>query len=270
MKAKYQIILLLLICFNVFKVIGQKPTSTIIFMGYHGDIPVFNEVAENNIYIYDGKEFVYKAKYSENYEFKLVEKDLYFFQVTDQKGNIYAVLKRGLEGEEKRYKIESSILYSTSDGDNIYFTDKNGHIKTLSTDGVISNTRYKGEVLGFAKGCLYFSKVHDDDLPYANADIFELDILVSTSSPKKIITNVSGEATFVFPDGKYIFEKVLMDGEFKPFIFDIKGNRRMLVNINNKFLNTNPFFVGDKERLVFYISKTLETEFLDVEEFFNR
>jgi len=238
-------------------ILKQNTTSSPkIFVGYINNIPVFDAYGEKTLYRYED-EFKVLLKYSQNYNLKAFCEGFVCYEEKTKTGFNMVISK---EQQEKKYPLSNKLSYVAIDERGaVYYTDNNSQsIKSIKNNEA-KDIGIKGYVLNVVNGCLYYSKEHDPNLSYANADIFELDLsLEVTALPKKIITNVSGEATVILPVGRYVYDQKLINGGFKPVLYGTDGKEYKNLEIDSKYLNTTPFYSYQKNALIFYDINTME------------
>jgi hypothetical protein len=105
----------------------------------------------------------------------------------------------------------------------LYVTDNDGAIKILQS-GTVTDTGLKGWVVSIQDGFLYYNIEHNPEIIHANADLYKID-LKTLKNPERIVENISGEVTLVYPGGKFVYEEILYGGYFRPIIYSVDAGR---------------------------------------------
>jgi hypothetical protein len=134
---------------------------------------------------------------------------------------------------------------------------------------ILPKTGISGQVITLVNNNLYFSKIHDSLEVAANADIFKVDVS-SMEHIEKVVSNVSGESTCIFPNEEYIYETILHEGKFRPVIYSIKEKKYCLLEgIDKRFANNTPYYSYKNNCLAFYDKNSLETKYIEIPKVFN-
>lgn len=232
---------------------NRVPKAPILFIGYNNNLPVFDEFDENTVYTYDDK-FVFFKDYNQNYTVLAINDSLICYEDIED-GVSYLVMDNFKES--KRYILNSTLTFYALDRSNFYYTDINDgmKIKMISFEGDRKNCNQNGYVVSVVNNDLYYVQYSDQNIDMVNANLLAID-LENNSTPRIILTNISGECTVISPNNKYIYERVLSDGEFIPIVFNLKKNEIKTIQVDNSFLNTIPFYSNKTNSFVFYNSKS--------------
>ncbi|MBA3986169.1 MAG: hypothetical protein H0X63_06285 [Flavobacteriales bacterium] len=268
MKRNYLIILIVIgFSFSAFKQPKfDTSTSPKLFIGYINKQPVFDAYQEKTLYVLKEKLEIL-VKYPSNYIPKIVKDK---FTCYEEKTKMGCNIVLSIDNTEKKYPLECRLSYIALDeSGNLFYTDtKAGFLIKSIIGNQIKDLGVKGYVINIIDGYLFYSKEHDPNLNYANADIFVLDIKTS-STAKKILSNVSGESTVILPDRKYIYEQMLIKGKFKPILYSTEDNIYKELDIESEFLNSTPYYSYQKNALVFYDAETLKMKNIEISKVFN-
>lgn len=244
--------------FLTFSVNGQDKA----FIGYVDGKPMFNSFREKTLYLYNNDVLEVIKEYPKNYIVHHVKDNFICFVEKTSEG-YYIVIYDGKEESRFLSKNRPSFL-SLDDTGTLYFTDYSNLEINYIKKGKIEKTGLKGYVVSVVNNCLYYTNIHDPEITHANADLFEKDLSDTTKEPVKILSNISGESIRISTNGDFIYDEILKEGSFKPFLYDrAKDKLTIIETVDKKFLNATPFFSYQKQALVFYNSTTLD--FLNVE-----
>jgi len=172
--------------------------------------------------------------------------------------------------KEQKIAVSEEIRYPAVDKDGLlYYSEaKTNEIKSISINGQTRDLGVKGYVITIMDNDLYFSREHDTNIQSANADIFVVNTK-SPGKPQKLVTNTAGEATVIYPGGKYIYDEVLTGGEFKPIIYSVENKKYVIINVEKRFLNAPQYYSYQKKCLIFYDIKTFETKTVELPKVFD-
>ena len=228
-----------------------------IFIGYYYEYPVFDAYEEKKIYILKENLELFK-KYPENYDPRVVNDKFICYEekINDQRNIVIT-----FDDIEKKYPIQSYFTFVALDKTGtIFYTDllNDDSIKSISINGDIKKIDVNGYVIDVIGNKLYyFLPEPDSPLMCPDENIFEYDLNLFVS--KKILTNVAGEDTKIMPNQKYIYGQKLIDGGFKPILYNVDKKEYTQLNIEEA-LSHIPFYSYQKNKLIFYNSKTLKTQ----------
>ena len=257
---KFNIIIVLFISLIIVSFQSQEISSPKLFVGYRYEYPVFDDVKAKVLYVLkDSLQTLFK--YNTTYSVKAVIDEIFCFEEKVKDAFNIVVIKNGVE---KKYSVNTRLTYAAIDKNGmVFFTDTKADnaIKSI-TNNEIKDLGIKGYVVSWIDNCLYYSKEHDPNLDYANADIFEFDIL--SRHDQKLLSNVSGESTYILPNRMYIYDKILLDGIFQPILYSLDQKKYKLLNVEKKYLNQSPFYSYQTNDLVFYNSKTMDEKFVEI------
>ncbi|MBG7611684.1 hypothetical protein IU405_05415 [Polaribacter sp. BAL334] len=227
-----------------------------VFVGYKNDKPVFDSFNENIIYFQNDERLEILINYPKDYTVQQV-KENFICYIQELNNGLNIIINNGKE--EIKYFSSTEVYYLNLDiNGGLYFTNTKNEINYLK-DGILVKTGLEGIVESVINNCLYFTKIHNPDLFYANVDLFEKDLLNSTKNPELILSNISGESLRIDKTGKYIYDKKLSNGTFKPFIYNkFKKKLKIIESIDKNFLKATPFFSYKKNELIFYNPNTME------------
>ena len=228
-----------------------------IFVGYINNYPVFNEYNEKKVYILKDtiEEFF---DYPKTYSLRAIKNNFRCYTENTKKETSILLFS---DNKEEKYLFEENISFVVLSKDGtIFFTDKSGEIKCI-IDNEIKTTGFQGYCIDIVDSFLYYSYIHDPEILHANADIFEVNIK-ALEYPHKLIDNVAGEATVIIPK-KYIYDVMLMDGGFKPIIYNVEKGIYKLIS-KDKGFPEGPFYSYQEDALIFYNAETLEFRKVDI------
>jgi hypothetical protein len=233
------------------------------FIGYKENNPVFYESMSGKLVLrLEDKTEVIESFESNRYPIFISNN----FTVlrTDNEEGITLELKNN--GDIKKYFIGNKLYCYTGFDGGFYYTDNKTMKVVLLTLNEKMVTNYSGCVVGYELGYLYASKEHDANLISANADIFKHNTK-NQEKPSRVATNISGEMTYILPGGKYIFDQILHDGEFKPTITNISTKKFAILNIGSEYGGC--YYSYQDGALIFYKPSTLESKIIIIPNEFN-
>jgi len=233
--------------------------SSKMFVGYQKENPVFDSSDEKTLYVLKNEKLELLTKYSVNYSVRIV-KDNYICYSEKTKAGTNIVVS--ISGKERKIPIISKFTYVTINNDGtIYYTDlkQSNSIKEISSNSQPKLTGISGYIITCLEGYLYYSKEHDENIESANADIFKYDL--KTKKTKRILINVAGEGTIIFPDQNYIFDEILTGGEYKPILYSVKDKKYTL--LPKKYAGA-PYYSYQKKCLIYYDDDGKEIEKLEI------
>ena len=246
----YILFLLTNICVN-----GQNK----IFVGYSNGSPVFDSFSEKTLYLYENKKGLeIIKKYPKKYLVYNIENNFISFVEKLDEGYCI-VIDDGKNETRLIYKNRPTCL-SFDDKGVLYFTDyRTSEIVCIKKDK-IEILGVKGYVVGIFNNHLYYTDISDSETIHANVDLFEKSLLDLSKNAIKILSNISGEAMRISPDGDYIYDMILKEGSFKPFLYNRKNNElKIIETVDKKFLTTVPFFsFQEYDVLIFYDPETID------------
>lgn len=226
------------------------------FVGYKNDLPVFNFPDINSLFVYDNG-FTLIEKYNKQYSVLLVKESVICYK-TDNEFIVYKNDKKNV------YNIKDEIPFIASNEKSVFFTDINTLQIMKIEHGSVKNIGVKGFVICCYGNYLYYTKESTPDLMHANVDIYRINIL--SSNNKKIAKNFSGEATYIIPNGKFIYDNKLLEGEFKPIIYNVEDDTYSFIEINFNEYEPIPYYSFTNKCLVFYNSKKTSFKYIELPE----
>lgn len=226
-----------------------------VFIGYIEEKPVFDSFSEKTLYFYEDKLEILK-EYPASYIVQHV-KDNFICFVEKVSDGYNIIIYDGKE--ENRFFSRNRVSYlNFDDAGGLYFTDNSNEINHIKGREIIK-IGLKGDIVSIANNCLYYTNTHDPELIHANVDLFEKDLSDTTKDPEKILSNISGESIRIHISGNYIYDQILKDGSFKPFLYDrVKDKLTILETVDKKKLKATPFFSYQTQALTFFNSTTME------------
>lgn len=230
------------------------PSSKYQFLGYVSTYPVFTNLEGDVVTVRGGEELsapLYKLDQSQK---ALYIKDNTFIYIESCHNRSCLVFIKG--DEEYKFETNEKVFKLYGDEEKAFFTSSISKKVLKITKEGISETGIIGNVVGFVDNCIYFSNEHDPKLVYANADIFKTD--VDNFDRSLVAMNVSGESTYILPDGRYIYDQMLFQGEFRPCIIDVKATKHALLDVNSLFIDNSCFFSFQLNKLVFFNAENLD------------
>lgn len=228
------------------------------FIGYRENNPVFYESNSGKLVMKIEDETEVIESFESNKYPIFISNNFTVLRIDNDEG-ITLELKNN--GDIKKYFIGYKLYcYAGFDG-GFYYTDSKTMKVVLLTLNKKVETNYSGCVVGYELSYLYTSKEHDSNLISANADIFKHDTKNQEISIK-IATNLSGEMTYIFLGGKYVFDKLLFNGQYRPSITDVRTGKFAILNTEGEYGNC--YYSYEHEALVFYKSSTLESKIVNV------
>jgi hypothetical protein len=113
---------------------------------------------------------------------------------------------------------------------------------------------------------MVYSKEKDNGTENPNDNIYRYN--TETKKICKIADNVAGDADFIFDDGKYLFDRRLNGGGFRPIVFDICNKKFEFVKVKKEYWNHLVFYYPERNALVFYSNEKKNILFVPIKEIF--
>ena len=87
----------------------------------------------------------------------------------------------------------------------------------------------KGLVHSAFKNNLYFLRTPDENIIYSNVNLYRYNMEDEISY--EVISNISGEKTYLYPSEDKLVCEIIIDGEFKSIVWDIRDKKSRILNI---------------------------------------
>lgn len=233
----------------------QCVTSPMYFVGYWHNSPVFDCPQTHTLFIHeDGEEVL--TSYPSEYSVLAVNDHFISFARSRLQGTDLVLWKDFKEFSVSLIKAPLSYSSLTDDGSVYYSDDASTPDVHVVADARNRDVPIHGYVIKVVDSLLFYTRAHDPELIRANADVFTYNLRSGLIA--RVLVDVSGECTIVDSGGRYVYEQVLEDGEFRPFLFDLVDKKDKRIEVSKEFLTTTPFYAPKKEVLVFYSPKSME------------
>lgn len=222
-----------------------------LFVGYRNDIAVFYDAGNSKLILENEGKFEEILEVPRFRKVVFVNNDLIVYREV-KKDSVFIVLSK--HGTENEYPVNSDLTYISGNETRVFYTDLETETNEIIeiSDKRLNRTSLQGYVVGADSNSLYFSKEHDPDLVNANADIYSIDIDQIASFPKKIANNLSGENTYIFPDGQLIYDNILYEGSYHPIILNVSSGKYAFLEMNISTVDHPCYYSYKGKSLIFY------------------
>lgn len=240
---------------EVFSQMQPDLMSPKIFVGYMEEKPVFDSFKEKRLYILNDNELVKLIDYPSTYSVITVKDSYIHYQKKMNDGSTKLIISEN--GHEEQFTSVKSFALSAFDNNGtLYYTDIETKGIHYISGGQVNDFGIKGHVISIIDDFLYFSQELDSTIIYPNVNIFEINLRTLTS-PQRIVSNVCGENTVIFPSRKYIFDQILKEGRWVSVIYDVINDVYIDV-VQNPERNHPVFYSYQEHALVSFDILTLK------------
>jgi hypothetical protein len=219
------------------------------FIGYVGDQPVFQNSATGNL--------------------KIMTNDFTFVDYGNSKTNIDIIVDSMLVFKTfnnqdwhltiQKSSITNSVNLGSEDGvyfignkDTVFFASYSDNLKIwVMTIDSLYYSGVSGFPIHFDNGIIYYSKIEDSKAIHPNVNIYKIALNDKSKKPKVIARNVSGESSIIMQSGKFFYDKILHDNEFRHAIVNCSTGTISFFEVPKEFDLYSPVYSRKHNCLLF-------------------